>query len=182
MSVFTEQQRQEIERIVAKNPPIQTKAFEDINPKKLNNARAAFGTRIKPDEEVFLQYDDTVFGSAREGILMTTAGMYTKGQIQAKRFIPYGDIESMGKSSFSTFTINLKGSETIKLDANHDTRKIFALVGNLVSYMQKNFSNYSPQPTYANPSAKVDQRCSGCGAPNHLQGNFCEYCGAPLQR
>ena len=181
MSIFTEEQRNELERIIARNTPIQTKSFEDINPKKLSNAKAAFGNRIKPDEEVFLQYDDTVFGSAREGILMTEVGMHTKGTIQPRRFIPYEQIESMGKSSFSTFTINLKDSETIKLDANHDTRKIFALVSELVDYMQKNFSNSPSRPSQTGLSASVQFQCPGCGAPTPLQGNFCEYCGRVLQ-
>ena len=183
MSVFTEQQRREIEKIVNRNLPIKTSIFDDIDPKKLSNARASFGRGIKPDEEIFMQYDDTVFGSAREGILMTTVGMHTNGNMRGKRFIPYDDILSMGKSSLASFSINLKDSHQIRLDANHDTRKIFALVGDLVNYMQQNqnkISNHLLQPTHASPSAKIDYRCAGCGAPNHSGQSFCEYCGSPL--
>ncbi len=42
-----------------------------IPPRKLHNARAVHAAHLGPDETVAVLYDDTFFGSAKDGFLLT---------------------------------------------------------------------------------------------------------------
>ena len=46
-----------------------------IPPKKLNNAIAAYATEVSP-QDVLLLYDNTVFGSAKDGLILTSEAVY----------------------------------------------------------------------------------------------------------
>lgn len=54
-----------------------------IPEKKLSNARQAYATGMKPDEPALCLVDTTVFGSAKEGCLFTTEGVYWHNTMSA---------------------------------------------------------------------------------------------------
>ena len=49
--------------------------FRSIPPRKLDNAISTYAKSVDPDRALFL-YDDTVFGSAKEGFLITDSAFY----------------------------------------------------------------------------------------------------------
>ncbi|MCL2560629.1 MAG: zinc ribbon domain-containing protein [Turicibacter sp.] len=180
MNRLTDAQRTEIRNIFNRHQPMQTRVFEDIQPRKLKNAKESMGRGMGDDEEIFLLYDDTVFGSGKNGVLLTTKGMYARGIGEGSMFIVYDDIASMSRN-FSTITVRPKSGQEFKIDANHDTTKATAMLDELTRYMQTEFG--SGQSSLQTPDVTASPRnreCQGCGAVAQPNQNFCEYCGSPV--
>ena len=67
----------------------------DIPEKKLANARQVHGENLPPSERVLALFDDTVFGSAKQGFLVTENRLCWKGSLREAGFalwseLPYG--------------------------------------------------------------------------------------------
>ncbi len=66
---------------------------ENIPQNKLINVLSTYAAGVKPQEEVLVLYDDTVFGGARDGFLLTTFHLYWHNFGQEAFYIPLADIE-----------------------------------------------------------------------------------------
>lgn len=66
-------------------------SMEDIPEKKLNNAISAYAESVEKTK-VYALIDITLFGSAKEGMLFTNAGIYMKESFGKPKYIAYADI------------------------------------------------------------------------------------------
>lgn len=66
----------------------------NVPPKKLKNALGSYASAAK-DEEVLVLIDDTIFGSAKDGALLTSKGFYVHGMMQSPQSIQLSDIQSV---------------------------------------------------------------------------------------
>lgn len=69
--------------------------FEEIPEKKIRNAKKSIGTHLDSDEKLLLLFDDTLFGSATDGIIFTDCKIHSKGLWEDPVVIPYEEIESI---------------------------------------------------------------------------------------
>lgn len=64
----------------------------EIPERKLSNALNAYAKEIVPDE-VLILIDDTVFGGAKEGMLLSKKGLHSHSKFEQPRFIEISQIE-----------------------------------------------------------------------------------------
>ena len=177
MSKFTEMQRKEIIAILGKHSPQNIAIFDGINKQKLKNAISTFGQAIQSDEEVFLQYDGTVWGSAKDGFLMTNLGIHSKNMWESSNFVTYQNIRALTLRK-TRLEVDVAVSENFDIALTHTANQIAELLQELLPLAQAGFKVTLAQPD----RIQIDNRCLGCGAPTHSEQNFCEYCGTPLQK
>lgn len=66
-------------------------SMEEIPEKKLNNAIGAYAESVEKTK-VYALVDTTLFGSAKEGMIFTNAGIYMKESFGKPKYIAYADI------------------------------------------------------------------------------------------
>ncbi|MDR1625500.1 MAG: hypothetical protein LBT33_03085 [Spirochaetia bacterium] len=66
--------------------------FKDIPRKKLDNAKTVMG--VQADEEVLILFDDTAFGSAKDGMLITTWGIRYNESLYSKWNISWEELKT----------------------------------------------------------------------------------------
>lgn len=64
-----------------------------IPPRKLRQARETHRAHLAADEEIAALYDDTLFGSAEEGFVLTTARLCWKNIAEESATLPWASIE-----------------------------------------------------------------------------------------
>lgn len=81
-----------------------------IPPRKLNNAITTYATQVSP-EDVLLLYDNTVFGSAKDGLLLTQEGVYWRndsGEADRLRFDEIRKVDVLKYALSSGLVLNQK--------------------------------------------------------------------------
>ena len=63
-----------------------------IPPKKLTNAKNTFLSGMNPSEKIYIFFDSTLFGSAKEGFALTSGGFYYKNSFEDAGFAKMSDI------------------------------------------------------------------------------------------
>lgn len=67
----------------------------DIPPGKVRGARAAHGLHLRASEPIVVLFDDTMFGSARDGFVATPAQLCWKGFLSHPRRILWDDLAAL---------------------------------------------------------------------------------------
>lgn len=80
-------------------------ARPDIPRKKLEAAIASYAPGVSPDEVIVL-LDDTVFGGAKEGLLVTNDGIYCKQKFESRRHLPFKAITGVAPGTDSRVMVN----------------------------------------------------------------------------
>lgn len=80
-------------------------ARPDIPRKKLEAAIASYAPGVSPDEVIVL-LDDTVFGGAKEGLLVTNDGIYCKQKFESRRHLPFKAITQVAPGTHSRVMVN----------------------------------------------------------------------------
>ena len=83
-----EAMKNEVERMLLRVRDDKIFVLGDLNRKKLNNAIEAYASNLDPDD-VVVQVDDTVWGSAKDGCLITESEIYVK-DINGKQHYSFG--------------------------------------------------------------------------------------------
>jgi len=183
---LTDHHRTEIRRNFNRISPDSTTVFEDIPAKKFRNAQESFGQNIEADEEIIYLRDDTLFGSAKDGYFVTTRGIHGKPFLEKPLFIHYEEIQNVTFAK-NKIVVACKDSKRYEFPVATGCKKATPMLTETIDYLRKegfiSGSIDSSTDSLSNQqSAQVDNRCSGCGAPNPARGNFCEYCGSALRR
>jgi len=92
--------------------------FDDINPKKFGNAVKSYAQSLEPDETVILHYDETSFGSGKEGLILTSKRLYFRNSFQAGDVVGLSKIEKITyeeKKVLSTIFIKAEARSDIEL-------------------------------------------------------------------
>lgn len=106
-----------------------------IPPKKLKNAIGAYASEVSP-ENVLLLYDNTVFGSAKEGLILTTDAVYwrTDGEPERLRY------EEIRKVDFLTYTVAagvVLNDKEIKIEVSGDNDNVAEAVAKVIRGLTK---------------------------------------------
>ncbi|MCL2563809.1 MAG: hypothetical protein FWE08_07220 [Oscillospiraceae bacterium] len=159
--------------------------FEQIPQKKLRNAIRSYASNMGHDETVLVLYDDTVFGSSKEGFILTTRRLYGKNLMESGSFVEAADIINM------TFEPGGSAPEAIAHTRTGVLRK-HLIVSNSSKQAETLFNALQQAIALLNPSMESSRQavsapaapqqaalCEGCGAVGHTA--VCEYCGRPLR-
>ena len=158
--------------------------FEQIPPRKLRNATRSYAPAMGPDETVIALYDDTVFGSSKEGFLLTTGRLYGKNIAERGSFVELRDIThfTLETGGIAPEALAHTGSgvvlrkHLITSNSSGQSAALFEALQQAVTLLQ-NPNGVSA----ANENAQQQSagRCGACGAVG--QGAVCEYCGSPVR-
>lgn len=88
-------------------------ARPNIPRKKLEGAISSYASGVSPDEVIIL-LDDTLFGGAKEGLLVTNNSIYCKQKFESPRQLPFKAIRQVEPGTDSRVIIN--GAEFFKAD------------------------------------------------------------------
>lgn len=91
-------------------------ARPNIPRKKLEGAISSYAPGVSPDD-VLILLDDTVFGGAKEGLLITNDAIYCKQKFEDRRFMKFSDITTLEPGTNSRVFIN--GKEFYQADIIH---------------------------------------------------------------
>ena len=148
--------------------------LEQIPPDKLENAKQSYAPMMRDDETVIALYDDTVFGSAKDGFLLTTKRLYGKNITERASFLEVAEI-----THFSFERKFLKSNILAHTDTRVLAKEITAEEGAaaLFQALQQTVTLLQHLLPVARQQAVV--RCDSCGAAGG--GPVCEYCGSPVR-
>lgn len=104
--------------------------YPHIPIKKLMGAISAYAPAIEPSD-VLVLLDDTVFGGAREGMIVTRDGLYAKQKFEDPHHIPWRNIRAVEPESNSRIRVN--GDVFFKADIIHHFAML-ALAGRLAHF------------------------------------------------
>ncbi|WP_462410430.1 tetratricopeptide repeat protein [Neobacillus sp. Marseille-QA0830] len=109
-----------------------------IPQKKIDNAKETYAYSVKADDIVAL-YDNTVFGSAKEGFILTYTGLYT-GNKKSAGSIDFTRMDSITHQSGSTYSV-ITGSvkETVEL-LYADQKVLLDMVRNIIHYREMEYT------------------------------------------
>jgi hypothetical protein len=157
-------------------------AFDKIPPPKLHNAISSYAP-VRSGETVIFLYDDTMFGSAKDGFLLTTERLYHKNICTQGVSIDIDDITHMcircgllAKLSVGTDTV------IVDIEITHLTNK--NMRNFLLHIMDKTLGVLTSNTLGATNNADISSEqvvvCQGCGARYRRNRRRCEYCESPL--
>ncbi|HKY26640.1 MAG TPA: toll/interleukin-1 receptor domain-containing protein [Pyrinomonadaceae bacterium] len=126
-SELVEEMKKSLEGLAGKSLFIGT-----IPPKKLKNAINAYATQVAP-EDVLLLYDDTVFGGAKDGFLLTADAVYWRndGGDEADQF-RYAEIRKVDFLKYSASAAVILNEKEIKITMADDKDKLAESVANVI--------------------------------------------------
>jgi len=164
--------------------------FENIPSKKLNKATKNYA-KIGNDETVIILFDETVFGSAKLGFLLTSKRLYRKNTLERADSVEIDEIIGLSLDTFSpTYPeIHVEARlKTLVIKAvvgkdNIETK--FSFLKNTIELLQGKKLAAVGDTIGENAATTIDnvpqqtRNCISCGAPG--QSNKCEYCGSALQ-
>ena len=178
---INEQQRAEIIKIYKQGADIKTLfLFEQIPAKKLQNVIRSYAPSMSADEIAILLHDDTVWGSSKEGFLLTNTHLYSKGMLEKGYHTKISEINNITITHEKTSSTILVNADIVTfkiqvlLPNKNDKTIIFRVLDEMVKFLQG-----SPLRKAENSQAKPLQ-CKGCGATTDGRFVTCEYCGVPL--
>ena len=158
--------------------------LEKIPVKLLANAIETYFHKLSQDEIVICLYDDTAFGSAKDGFTITTKQIYYKNIFEHGSSTNIADVLSINQERHNSIQniVIRTSSSTAKIHIDSALKKKDALVNfvdRLVTLLKK--SNYGSTAEKSHGLDTHLSTCSGCGAsftkPKGISRN-CDYCGS----
>ena len=163
------------------NNPDRLFMFEHIPSNRLNNAIKSYASIIGSDETVIFLFDDTIFGSAKDGFMLTTKRLYYKNMAEAGDSVDISDILNMTlKRSMLSPAIIVNtdlGDLVISIIKASDQNVLFSIIDQTVRFL-KNLADSVASASQA--PAGQPLVCRGCGANYARSIAICEYCGSSL--
>ena len=161
--------------------------MEEIPKKRLENAIKSYARDFETGEVPVLLWDDTVFGSAKDGFLLTDRRLYQKNFTERPSSSTLSGIVDFDISKETLGTVlTVQGTSSlnaIKIQYQCGNQEavaarlihmIYALTGRGDKLGGGNAASGAPA------HSPFPLSCHACGAPAPQNCNFCEYCGARL--
>lgn len=185
MSVNLNRQLQDrLQTIFTKNGSLKNVFLFDQAPaKKLRNATRSYAKAMGNEETVILLYDDTVFGSSKEGFILTTRRFYGKNLMESPAFAEVAaitavtyDPASLGspEAHIHTGSGPVLKKHLIMSHSEGQSQILCAALGEAVALLQ----NPNARPGIVPGQQVVSARCAGCGAVGQM--GVCEYCDSSI--
>jgi len=154
--------------------------FERIPPQKLGNAKNSYARLISNNETVIFLFDDTLFGSSREGFLLTTKRIYYKNIAQTGSFADLSSIQNMtmshgaiqGKLSLHMPSAVIELTIT-KANNTQEREAMLRVLRQTIALLTREEARPA---RYENEAL---HHCENCGAVK--QAGACEYCGSQVR-
>lgn len=93
-----------------------------IPPKKLKNAITTYAPQVSP-EDVLLLYDNTIFGSAKEGLILTPEAVYWRNDDEPER-LPYAEIRKVDFLKYAVAAGVILNEKEIKIEVTGDNDNV----------------------------------------------------------
>jgi len=157
--------------------------FEQIPPDKLQNARSSYAPTIAADEVIIFLFDDTVFGSANEGFLLTTKNLYRKNLAEAMGSLRVEQIDRITvKHGFLSTTITASAGmhelnmTVTQANGRREKEALFQVLNKTVDLLKGTRDiSWASESQTARP-----RNCPNCGAVCTGHARQCEYCDSIL--
>ncbi|MEN3330462.1 MAG: hypothetical protein V7638_5269 [Acidobacteriota bacterium] len=107
-----------------------------IPSKKLNNAIATYASEV-PAEDVVLLYDDTVFGSAKDGFILTAEAVYWRNSDGEPERLRYTDIRKVDSLKYTLSASIVLNEKEINLIQAGDPEKLAAALAKVIRGLTK---------------------------------------------
>jgi len=163
--------------------------LENVPPKKLKSVTGSYA-KIGDNETVIMLYDNTVFGSAKDGFLLTSKRLYGKVMLERADSVEVAEITNLSLDTSVTYPeiFAETGLKTLKLQVNlgkEDIQAKFTFLKNTIELLQGKKLVHVEGASAKNNVTAVESapqktvNCSSCGAVG--QSGVCEYCGSALE-
>jgi len=108
-----------------------------IPPKKLNNAIKAYATEVAP-EDVLLLFDNTVFGGAKDGFLLTAEAVHwhNQGESEPGQF-RYAEIRKVDFLKYTVSAAIVLNEREIQVQVTGDNDKFAETLANVIRRLTK---------------------------------------------
>jgi len=154
--------------------------FDQIPANKLRNATRAYARTMGNDETVIVLYDDTVFGSSRDGFLLTTKRLYGKNILESGSFVELGDIINLtfvsgaAPEARAVTRAGVMKKQLVVSQTNGQAEALFEALQQAVALLNPNLAP-GGVPAVDTGQIQTPVRCNSCGASGQVA--VCEYCG-----
>ena len=128
--------------------------------------------------DVFAVYDETLFGAADEGCVITTDGVYVRGMNDDNgHLVRWSDVSDVYiDKGILNNTIRFGQTEMYATQMSNDKKR--QMFCDMVKFVRDTLRSASAAPTRQDPAA--GRFCPQCGAPVQPGGRFCASCGTKL--
>lgn len=104
-----------------------------IPPKKIKNAISTYAQQVSP-EDVLLLYDNTVFGSAKDGLLLTAEAVHWRHDGEPQR-LPYPEIRKVDFLNDTGSSLIVVNGKEIKIGMADDTDKLAEALTKVIRHL-----------------------------------------------
>ncbi|MBC8264152.1 MAG: zinc ribbon domain-containing protein [Anaerolineales bacterium] len=175
----------------------------DLSLEKVKNAVGSYASAAK-DEEPLVLIDDTVFGNAKKGVLLTDKAIYAHETMESPQSLALSSIKSVSfKKGFLSSKIHINGRRFI--DCTLPDKKALSLFAEMLGRIPDGFDAHEQAPSRelevgteqidqfapSEPAeAEIKQEtmgtkivqegiwtCQQCGHTNSRENAFCPKCG-----
>jgi ribosomal protein L40E len=167
--------------------------FEQIPPKKIKHAIKKYAPTldcIRNNEKPICLYDDTLFGSAKEGFILTDKRMYFRNVLASKGTAEVDEIiEASWSGSFLKIKTAAESYDILLAHVSGKTKKdamVFTVNG--IIGLLKGSEITAPaetgdevKPTTSQGTVMSLSVCTSCGAPNDSSRQVCRYCNIKMK-
>ncbi len=109
---------------------------KNMNKKKLKNAINKYAHGVN-ENDVYLLIDDTFFGSAKEGVLLTNDSIYIQEMNSSPYSIKYSQIYNLSIKKKMTCTALFINKNEVKTFTQPDSKELLLIFNTLDSYFEK---------------------------------------------
>jgi len=138
--------------------------------RKEEGARHSYGDSLPSDTPIIVLFDDTVFGSAEEGFVVTAEKLYWKGIMNEPQQESWSELTSLSVTRGQMGL--LLGERDLHITARDEL--IPPLIKAITACAQ-----YGKEPALSAPEPLRMLRCDWCGRRNRSDDPICDGCGAP---
>ena len=186
--MLTQEQQKRIMEIYHRNGNVsnEVQVLNNISPKKLKNAINSYAHQFnKANDSAVCLFDDTVFGSAKNGFLLTTRGLYFRNMSENANGAELNIIDRFALKEnllvhklqvITTFGSVLE-IEVTQMESTK-RRALIAFVNEALEVLRVNGTRTNVTTANAVPQAQIPTNCINCGAVIMNGTNVCEYCGS----
>lgn len=154
---------------------------------KIQRAEAAYAPARKEDgEELLLVYDATFFGSADEGVALSTKNVYFKRSRSGVHLVfGYDEIVQVAACSSGIILMKKGSLEPITLRLPIATEEEVEDICAAIEMIKGTLKERMKEATVSSKHGTVARNttmCPSCGAKLMPNAKFCSMCGCPIER
>ncbi len=146
----------------------------EIPPKKLHRVRKTHSINLTPGEPVLVLFDDTVFGGAQEGFILTPQRLCWKNIVDRPQSVRWSALDptTVTTAKSQVLIAGVPISFTCEAELVLRSAQAFREIAALISYS-------GAQTVPASAASARSERCTYCGLRLPDEAVHCPGCGGP---